>query len=182
MSLNDSELQYTYIPRVEVQPPTPRSDSGYFSHHIGNLLTRQNSKGSVKSFGASGNLIIFPGQRVKGRRWSGLSSTLSSHREEEGHSSSVNHHGEDDEGQDEQKREGGGRKTYLGSKLWWVGLLLMAIGEAGNFLSYGFAPASVVAPLGTVGELCGWFLLGIREADLSCGTAQRLSQTAFLRL
>jgi drug/metabolite transporter (DMT)-like permease len=26
----------------------------------------------------------------------------------------------------------------------------MGIGEAGNFLSYGFAPASVVAPLGTV--------------------------------
>ncbi|TXT15642.1 hypothetical protein VHUM_00145 [Vanrija humicola] len=27
---------------------------------------------------------------------------------------------------------------------------MIAIGEAGNFLSYGFAPASVVAPLGTV--------------------------------
>jgi len=26
----------------------------------------------------------------------------------------------------------------------------MGIGEAGNFLSYGFAPASVIAPLGTV--------------------------------
>jgi len=39
---------------------------------------------------------------------------------------------------------------YLKSKLWWLGLVLMAVGEGGNFLSYGFAPASVVAPLGTV--------------------------------
>lgn len=40
--------------------------------------------------------------------------------------------------------------AYLKSKLWWIGLALMSIGECGNFLSYGFAPASVVAPLGTV--------------------------------
>lgn len=32
----------------------------------------------------------------------------------------------------------------------WFGFLLMNIGEMGNFISYGFAPASVVAPLGTV--------------------------------
>ena len=28
----------------------------------------------------------------------------------------------------------------------------MNIGEMGNFISYGFAPASVVAPLGTVSD------------------------------
>ncbi|EAL18858.1 hypothetical protein CNBI1190 [Cryptococcus deneoformans B-3501A] len=39
---------------------------------------------------------------------------------------------------------------YLKSKLWWLGMVLIAVGEGGNFLSYGFAPASVVAPLGTV--------------------------------
>ncbi|ORX37569.1 magnesium transporter NIPA-domain-containing protein [Kockovaella imperatae] len=39
---------------------------------------------------------------------------------------------------------------YLKSKLWWLGMCLIAVGEGGNFLSYGFAPASVVAPLGTV--------------------------------
>ncbi|WWC92636.1 uncharacterized protein L201_007595 [Kwoniella dendrophila CBS 6074] len=39
---------------------------------------------------------------------------------------------------------------YLKSKLWWLGQILITIGEGGNFLSYGFAPASVVAPLGTV--------------------------------
>lgn len=42
---------------------------------------------------------------------------------------------------------------YLKSKLWWFGLALISVGEGGNFLSYGFAPASVVAPLGTVVSL-----------------------------
>lgn len=47
---------------------------------------------------------------------------------------------------DEQVEEG----QYLRSKLWWLGQLLITVGEGGNFVSYGFAPASVVAPLGTV--------------------------------
>ncbi|KAH9927128.1 DUF803-domain-containing protein [Epithele typhae] len=39
--------------------------------------------------------------------------------------------------------------NYLKSKLWWLGFLLMNLGETGNFISYAFAPASLVAPLGT---------------------------------
>lgn len=42
------------------------------------------------------------------------------------------------------------RKSYLKSPYWWAGIILMIIGEAGNFLAYGFAPASIVAPLGVV--------------------------------
>nr|CAG8587121.1 1370_t:CDS:2 [Entrophospora candida]CAG8634398.1 3981_t:CDS:2 [Entrophospora candida] len=42
------------------------------------------------------------------------------------------------------------KSHYLFSKAWWAGILLMVIGESGNFIAYGFAPASVVAPLGTV--------------------------------
>ncbi|KAI8979484.1 magnesium transporter NIPA-domain-containing protein [Mycotypha africana] len=38
---------------------------------------------------------------------------------------------------------------YLKSRLWWLGILLMVLGEAGNFIAYGFAPASTIAPLGT---------------------------------
>ncbi|KAF8665725.1 hypothetical protein AX16_000173 [Volvariella volvacea WC 439] len=38
---------------------------------------------------------------------------------------------------------------YLRSKLWWLGFLLMNVGELGNFISYAWAPASIVAPLGT---------------------------------
>ena len=34
-----------------------------------------------------------------------------------------------------------------------MGFLLMTLGESGNFLSYGFAPASLVSPLGAVSLL-----------------------------
>lgn len=42
---------------------------------------------------------------------------------------------------------------YLQSRLWWLGFALMCLGEAGNFVSYGFAPASLIAPLGAVSLL-----------------------------
>lgn len=38
-------------------------------------------------------------------------------------------------------------KGFLKSKLWLLGFFLMAAGELGNFLAYGFAPPSVVAPV-----------------------------------
>lgn len=49
-------------------------------------------------------------------------------------------------------RNGDGAVTssYLQSPSWWVGQILMTIGEMGNFLAYGFAPASIVSPLGVV--------------------------------
>ncbi|KAJ1470970.1 magnesium transporter NIPA-domain-containing protein [Baffinella frigidus] len=34
--------------------------------------------------------------------------------------------------------------------MWWLGLLLMIGGEVGNFFAYGWAPATVVSPLGAV--------------------------------
>lgn len=43
--------------------------------------------------------------------------------------------------------------SYLRSRLWWMGFLLMALGESGNFVSYGYAPASLVSPLGAVSLL-----------------------------
>jgi magnesium transporter len=42
------------------------------------------------------------------------------------------------------------RKSYLRSPTWWLGIVLMTVGETGNFLAYGFAPASIVSPLGVV--------------------------------
>ncbi|KAF9076349.1 magnesium transporter NIPA-domain-containing protein [Rhodocollybia butyracea] len=45
--------------------------------------------------------------------------------------------------------EAGNESNYLKSKLWWTGFLLMNVGEMGNFISYAWAPASIVAPLGT---------------------------------
>ena len=40
--------------------------------------------------------------------------------------------------------------SYLQSPYWWGGIVLMTVGEAGKFLAYGFAPASIVSPLGVV--------------------------------
>ncbi|CZT21972.1 uncharacterized protein RCC_07840 [Ramularia collo-cygni] len=51
-----------------------------------------------------------------------------------------------DEKDDEEPKE----KSYLQSPIWWVGIGLMVTGEIGNFLAYGFAPASIVSPLGVV--------------------------------
>ncbi|XP_007933033.1 NIPA-like protein 2 [Orycteropus afer afer] len=34
------------------------------------------------------------------------------------------------------------------SMIWWGGLVLMAVGETGNFAAYGFAPVTLIAPLG----------------------------------
>lgn len=51
----------------------------------------------------------------------------------------------------------GNESDYLKSKLWWTGFLLMNVGELGNFISYAFAPASVVAPLGTSALIANCF-------------------------
>lgn len=53
--------------------------------------------------------------------------------------------GDDEKGDAESKN-----KTYLQSPIWWLGIAMMVLGEAGNFLAYGFAPASIVSPLGVV--------------------------------
>ena len=49
------------------------------------------------------------------------------------------------------------QRNYLHSGWWWAGIVLMAIGEFGNFLAYAFAPASVVATLGTTGLIANVF-------------------------
>ncbi|OIW33870.1 DUF803-domain-containing protein, partial [Coniochaeta ligniaria NRRL 30616] len=53
--------------------------------------------------------------------------------------------GEDD---DDSKKEVS--TTYLKDPYWWLGQVLITVGECGNFLAYGFAPASIVSPLGVV--------------------------------
>ena len=55
-----------------------------------------------------------------------------------------------DEASLEKRRRDGLSKKYLRSPYWWAGIFLMTIGEAGNFIAYGFAPASIVSPLGVV--------------------------------
>ncbi|KAK3577931.1 hypothetical protein CHS0354_034569 [Potamilus streckersoni] len=50
---------------------------------------------------------------------------------------------------------------YTRNPLWWFGLSLMVFGEVGNFSAYGFAPASLVAPLGTTTVVANMFLAAI---------------------
>ncbi|KAF1981801.1 DUF803-domain-containing protein [Aulographum hederae CBS 113979] len=50
----------------------------------------------------------------------------------------------------ERRNSEGAPVSYLRSPYWWTGIVLMTVGEAGNFLAYGFAPASIVSPLGVV--------------------------------
>ncbi|KAI6359867.1 hypothetical protein MCOR25_006912 [Pyricularia grisea] len=64
---------------------------------------------------------------------------------------------QDEDGYGTTKSPGGGNKqddvsaiSYLRSPYWWLGQILITVGEMGNFLAYGFAPASIVSPLGVV--------------------------------
>ncbi|XP_050504284.1 magnesium transporter NIPA2 isoform X1 [Diabrotica virgifera virgifera] len=50
-------------------------------------------------------------------------------------------------------RAGAGGFGYLTDWMWWLGLLLMGIGEFANFAAYTFAPASLVTPLGALSVL-----------------------------
>lgn len=60
------------------------------------------------------------------------------------HSGASTEAGEDDHEEDKAT------STYLKSPYWWLGQILITLGEMGNFLAYGFAPASIVSPLGVV--------------------------------
>ncbi|ORX62422.1 DUF803-domain-containing protein [Hesseltinella vesiculosa] len=49
-----------------------------------------------------------------------------------------------------QQEQQQGDSEYLQSKLWWIGITLMVLGEVGNFVgNLWFCPASTIAPLGT---------------------------------
>ncbi|TPX75434.1 hypothetical protein CcCBS67573_g03305 [Chytriomyces confervae] len=43
-----------------------------------------------------------------------------------------------------------GSTAYLRNVYWWLGMLLLAIGEVSNFGAYAFSPAILVTPLGTL--------------------------------
>ena len=58
------------------------------------------------------------------------------------------------------------RKSYLQSPYWWIGIVVMTIGEAGNFLAYGFAPASIVSPLGVVALISNCMIAPIMLHEL----------------
>ncbi|NXH74259.1 NPAL2 protein, partial [Hydrobates tethys] len=67
-------------------------------------------------------------------------------------------------------------KPYYRSKLWWCGIILLGLGEVGNFTAYGFAPIALVAPLGCVSVIGSAFISVLflkktmRAADILGGT------------
>uniref|UniRef100_A0A665TP97 NIPA like domain containing 2 n=1 Tax=Echeneis naucrates TaxID=173247 RepID=A0A665TP97_ECHNA len=69
-----------------------------------------------------------------------------------------------------------GSKPYYTSLMWWCGVILMGIGELGNFAAYGFAPASLIAPLGCVSVIASAVISVIflketlRASDIVGGT------------
>uniref|UniRef100_A0A671PGG5 NIPA like domain containing 2 n=1 Tax=Sinocyclocheilus anshuiensis TaxID=1608454 RepID=A0A671PGG5_9TELE len=78
-----------------------------------------------------------------------------------------------------------GTKPYYTSRLWWCGILLMGLGELGNFAAYGFAPASLIAPLGSVSVIASAvisvvFLKETLRASDILGGALALTGTYFL--
>ncbi|CAJ1061440.1 NIPA-like protein 2 isoform X1 [Xyrichtys novacula] len=67
-------------------------------------------------------------------------------------------------------------KPYYTSVVWWCGVVLMGVGELGNFAAYGFAPASLIAPLGCVSVIASAIISvvflkeTVRASDIVGGT------------
>ena len=63
-------------------------------------------------------------------------------------------------------------QPYVKLPLWWTGFVSTIVGELGNFAAYGFADASVIAPLGAISVLSNAFIAalvlgeGLRCRDL----------------
>ncbi|KAJ3228088.1 hypothetical protein HK099_006713 [Clydaea vesicula] len=47
-------------------------------------------------------------------------------------------------------QQAGEGHSYLKSKMWWTGMILMGIGELANFGAYAFVPAILITPLGAL--------------------------------
>ena len=70
---------------------------------------------------------------------------------------------------------------YTHLPLWWCGLAATVVGEAGNFAAYGFAGASLIAPLGAVSVLANAFIsalyiLTIETTTISASSRSLASQ------
>ncbi|UJR33922.1 hypothetical protein I4U23_021341 [Adineta vaga] len=70
-------------------------------------------------------------------------------------------------------RAGSGGFGYLYEIQWWAGLISMGIGEACNFAAYGFAPASVVTPLGALSVLVS-ALMAVRFLNENLSTLGKI--------
>jgi hypothetical protein len=95
----------------------------------------QNGYGSIGTNGSNGHHV----REVDGENGA-----------EEGNPLQSSFHSASSQSTTESRRDEPQDSSYLRSPYWWGGIVLMTVGEAGNFLAYGFAPASIVSPLGVV--------------------------------
>ncbi|CAK7269330.1 hypothetical protein SEPCBS57363_003547 [Sporothrix epigloea] len=139
-----------------------REDTGYHSH-AGQGRCRSRSSGKKRIENGGYGTVVESGSRVDGneaddegdaddddrsRRAHGHESVheSSSLRAAYQRSSSRSSNGSDMDSVSDATQS----TSYLRSPYWWLGQVLITIGEMGNFLAYGFAPASIVSPLGVV--------------------------------
>ncbi|CAF3537080.1 unnamed protein product [Rotaria sordida] len=70
-------------------------------------------------------------------------------------------------------RAGSGGFGYLYELQWWAGLATMGLGELCNFAAYGFAPASIVTPLGALSVLVS-ALMAVRYLNENLNTLGKI--------
>lgn len=104
--------------------------------------TQQNGQGQIGSYGAADD----HGRSPNGNTPSGENGRESDPLAASFYSNVTTEAGEDDV----DSQRGGSSSSYLKSPYWWLGQILITLGETGNFLAYGFASASIVSPLGVV--------------------------------
>uniref|UniRef100_A0A8C2PFT0 NIPA like domain containing 2 n=1 Tax=Capra hircus TaxID=9925 RepID=A0A8C2PFT0_CAPHI len=56
-------------------------------------------------------------------------------------------------------------RPYFRSVLWWSGIVLMALGETGNFAAYGFAPITLIAPLGCMSVTASVTVISVKAVS-----------------
>jgi magnesium transporter len=116
--------------------------------------------GGLRDYGTQQQILIAEeGPHINSTATSGENGSPTDNRQDNGH---IGYDGNESEpmkrsflsdhtlASSERSSENSDRKSYLGSPYWWLGIVLMTVGETGNFLAYGFAPASIVSPLGVV--------------------------------
>ena len=125
--------------RRRAREAVKRSQSGTNVGSYGTVARNGNRNGNHLADGNGATISDNDGTPDDSRETDPLTSSLIS---------SASTEGVHDE--EEAERQAKAPSSYLKSPYWWLGQILITLGEMGNFLAYGFAPASIVSPLGVV--------------------------------
>lgn len=120
-----------------------------------NAVSGAHSQGTDAGYGAAGTPNDYPDDHETGMR-PGVGSNGRYSNDDARDSSETDPLAQSFRSDDSRWAEQSGEEeikvasTYLKDPYWWLGQVLITVGEMGNFLAYGFAPASIVSPLGVV--------------------------------